>query len=113
MTVYAFDLDGTLDRPGLVRLANDLYDAGHDVYVVTGGLADMGEWTMQAREAKLTALGARYTQIVRVIDPDIGQIGRLKGEACDRLNAAILVDDAPAYLAGASTSAVKLLVLPA
>jgi hypothetical protein len=113
VTAYAFDLDGTLDRPGLVQLANDLYDAGHEVYVVTGGLADTGEWTMRAREAKLAALGVRYTQIVRVIDPDIGQIGRLKGEACERLSATVLVDDAPSYLAGASTGAVKLLVLPA
>ena len=113
MTAYAFDLDGTLDRPGLAQMANDLYDAGHQVYVVTGGLAEVGEWTLEAREAKLAALGVRCTEIIRVIDPDIGQIGRLKGDACNRLGAAVLIDDAPSYLTGAVTAAVKLLVLPA
>lgn len=114
MSAYGFDLDGTLDRPALARLANDLYDAGHQVYVVTGGLADSGEWTLAAREARLAALGARYTDVVRCIDADIHQLGRLKGEACARLGITVLFDDSRDYLAGAQgvSGAVRLLVLP-
>lgn len=113
MTAYGFDLDGTLDRPALARLANDLHDAGHEVYVVTGGLGDTGEWTLEARKRKLAALGVRYTAIVRCIDPDIRQLGILKGRECARLGIAVLLDDDRRYLDGVATvsDAVRLLVL--
>lgn len=113
MTAYGFDLDGTLDRPALARMANDLYDAGHDVYVVTGGLAEAGEWTLAARERKLKALGVRYTAVVRCLDPDIRKLGTLKGLECSRLGIDVLVDDSKFYLDGvaAVSGAVRLLVL--
>lgn len=114
MTAYGFDLDGTLDRPALARLANDLHDAGHEVYVVTGGLGDTGEWTLPARERTLAALGVRYTAIMRCIDPDIRQLGLLKGEQCARLGIAVMVDDDRLYLDGVAAAAsdvVRLLVL--
>jgi len=113
MSAYGFDLDGTLDHPELTRLANDLHDAGHQVYVVTGGLADAGEWTMAAREQKLAVLGVRYTEIIRCIDPDISKLGALKGEACNRLGITVLFDDAHMYLTGAASvsDVVRLLVL--
>lgn len=113
MTAYGFDLDGTLDRPALARMANDLYDAGHDVYVVTGGLAEAGEWTLAARKRKLKALGVRYTAVVRCIDPDIRKLGVLKGTECSRLGIDVLIDDSSSYLNGvaAVSSAVRLLVL--
>ena len=103
VTAYGFDLDGTLTRPALARLANDLHDAGHEVYVVTGGLADSGEWTLTAREQRLAELGVRYTAIIRCIDPDIARIGILKGEQCARLGIAVLVDDSRLFLDGVAT----------
>lgn len=113
MTAYGFDLDGTLTRPELAMMANDLWRAGHEIYVITGGLADTGEWTMEARIAYLKQLGVHYTAIVRCIDPDIHEIGALKGKECTRLNIAVMIDDAQLYLAGARpwSSAVQLLVL--
>lgn len=113
MTSYGFDLDGTLDRPALAQLANDLYDAGHEVYVVTGGLSDEGEWSAAAREQRLAALGVRCTAIVRCIDPDTWRIGALKGEACARLGISVLVDDSCHYLEKVpdASDAVRLLVL--
>jgi hypothetical protein len=113
MTAYGFDLDGTLDRPALARMANDLYDAGHEVYVVTGGLADTGAWTLEARKRKLAALGVRYTRIVRCLDPDIRKLGAMKGTECSRLGIDVLLDDSRSYLDGmaAVSSAVRLLVL--
>lgn len=38
MTNYAFDIDGTLTIPAIKNLANDLYDAGHVICIITGGL---------------------------------------------------------------------------
>jgi hypothetical protein len=113
MTAYGFDLDGTLDRPALARMANDLYDAGHEVYVVTGGLAEAGAWTLEARKRKLAALGVRYTKIVRCIDPDIRKLGVMKGLECSRLGIDVLLDDSRLYLDGiaAVSGAVRLLVL--
>jgi len=105
VTAYGFDLDGTLDRPGIAQLASDLFDAGHEVWVITGGLADAGEWTMQAREQKLASLGVRYTGIVRCIDPDVRRIGALKGEQCTRLGVVVMLDNDRPYLNGmAATS---------
>lgn len=114
MTAYGFDLDGTLDRPGIAQLANDLHDAGHEVWVVTGGLADAGEWTQEARRRKLAALGVRYTGIARCINPDVRQVGIQKGEVCARLGITILLDDDRLYLDGAASASgvTRLLVLP-
>lgn len=115
MTAYGFDLDGTLTRPELARLANDLHNAGHQVYVITGGLADTGEWTLDARRLLLARLGVRYTDIVRVLDPDITMIGRKKGLACEELSISVMFDDSSLYLNGireSGTKAVRLLVLP-
>ena len=113
MTVYGFDLDGTLDRPALAQLANDLYDAGHEVYVITGGLADAGEWTLAAREQRLAELGVRCTGIVRCLDPDTGKIGALKGLECSRLGISVLLDDSIYYLSSITmfSNVVRLLVL--
>lgn len=113
MTAYGFDLDGTLDNLVLAQLANDLYDAGHEVWVVTGGLADTGEWTLEARERRLAALGVRYTGIVRCIHPDIRQVGLLKGRECERLGISVLVDDDRQYLEAVAVASgvTRLLVL--
>lgn len=104
MSTYAFDLDGTLDKPWITQLCNDLYDAGHTILIVTGGLADSGEWTVPAREQRLQQLGVKYSEIVRVIDPDIQKIGGLKGRICAERKAIVLFDDADMYLVGAYKS---------
>jgi deoxycytidylate deaminase len=31
-----FDLDGTLDKPALLKLAKDLLAAGHEIHIITG-----------------------------------------------------------------------------
>lgn len=114
MSVYAFDLDNTLERPEIAQLANDLYDAGHEVHVVTGGLADSGEWTMEARKARLAENGVRYTSLRRCLDPDIRNIGAIKGSVCHELGASVIFDDRADYLEGVRTTSrtVRLLVLP-
>lgn len=114
MSKYGFDLDGTVSVPAVRDLANDLFDAGHEIYIITGGLADSGEWTMAAREARLALYGVRYTEIIRCIDPDINQLGRIKGAECNRLGVTVIFDDAIPYLQGIGevSSVQRMLVVP-
>lgn len=98
MSIYAFDLDGTLDRPELAQLANDLLAAGHEVHVVTGAQADIGEWTLEARHAKLASLGVSPSAIHRCFGLTYEEIGRKKREVCDSIGAILVFDDANSYV---------------
>ncbi len=114
VTAYGFDLDGTVTRPHIARLANDLYAAGHEVYVITGGLGDFGEWTMEARVEYLKMLGVNYTEIVRCIAPRWEEIALIKGTECAKRGITVMLDDMPVFLDGIrkrSPSTVGLLVL--
>lgn len=51
---FGFDLDGTLDRPQIVKLAHTLADAGHQLYIITGIFDEVGDW--QGEAAKLRKL---------------------------------------------------------
>jgi len=110
MSRYGFDLDGTLDREPIRQLARDLFEAGHKIYIVTGGLEDSGEWTAESRMQRLKDLGVPYTNIVRCLHPDITKIGAMKGDACRKLGIALLIDDSMMYITGASPSVCCLLV---
>jgi len=98
MSIYAFDLDGTLDRLELAQLARDLHAAGHEIHIVTGALADIGEWTLAAREAKLAQLNVPYTTIQRCFGSTYEEIGRRKKEVCDALAVTVVLDDANSYI---------------
>lgn len=100
MTSYGFDLDGTLTRPYIRDLANDLFDAGHDIYVITGGLSDTGEWTLPRRQQYLAQLGVRYTEIVRCLAPSWEGIAYIKGEECKKRGIKVMLDDMPVFLQG-------------
>lgn len=101
MSKYGFDLDGTLDIPAIAQLANDLYAAGHEVYIVTGGFGDRGEWTITEREKKLTRLKVRYTEIIRCLKPTFEEIGQEKGRVCHERGIILLFDDSDTYIAHA------------
>jgi hypothetical protein len=114
MTNYGFDLDGTLTRPFLRDLANDLFEAGHNIYVITGGLSDTGEWTHEARVKYLLQLGVQYTEIVRCIAPNWEQIAEIKGRECAARKITVMLDDMPVFCQGIRTwspATVTLLVL--
>lgn len=98
MTQYGFDLDGTLDIPSIAKLANDLYDAGHDIYIITGGFSDSGEWTISEREKKLAKLGVQYTEIIRCLKPTFEEIGKEKGRVCKERKISLLFDDSDTYI---------------
>lgn len=102
MTRYAMDLDGNLDIPEMVELSNNLFDAGHEIYIVTGGFEDSGEWTLEERKKKLARLGVRYTDIIRCLKPTLEQIGFEKGLVCKMMGIQILFDDSSIYCKYAS-----------
>lgn len=112
MSRYAFDLDGTLDRPEIAQLANDLYAAGHEIHVVTGGHADTGEWTIEARKQKLAALNVNYTSIIRCFGATLDDIGREKARQLRALDAILMFDDAPIYVEHTSQICTTLFVVP-
>ena len=98
MSTYAFDLDGTLDRPELAQLARDLFAAGHEVHIVTGARADVGEWTIAARQEKLASLAVNYTLIHRCFGATHDAVGSEKRRVCDEIGALLMFDDAPSYI---------------
>jgi hypothetical protein len=110
---YAFDLDDTLDVPVIAQLARDLHAAGHEVHVVTGCPADVGEWTVQARHEKLARLNVPFTELHRCWGQDIHSIGVSKGIVLRSLGDPLFIDDNPGLIRGAATisSCTKLWVV--
>jgi hypothetical protein len=106
---YGFDLDGTLTRPAVAALANALYAAGHGVYVITGGLAGIGDWTMERRKQLLFDLGVRYTEIIRCLAPTFPEIALLKAQACEDYGISVMFDDMDVYLSAIQVQCLKVL----
>ncbi len=120
----AFDLDGTLDRPGIAKLANALLNAGHRVYIMTSHFKEGGEWqSPMSKMEKLRRVGVpfEYTTgplgktifygeaqraeliILEAVDVSFSldyrlrDLGLRKGELCERLGVDLIVDDSPAF----------------
>lgn len=98
---FGMDLDGNLDTPEIVELSNILFDAGHEIYIVTGGMGDYGEWTVEERVKKLNRLGVKYTEIIRCLKPNIDEIGIEKGRVCKELGIKLLFDDSQVFVSHA------------
>jgi hypothetical protein len=114
MTSYGFDLDGTVSKPQIARLANDLFNAGHDVYIITGGIAECYPWRMEDRIALLAVYGVKYTEIVRCIAPTWEVIAIIKGDECRKRGVMVMLDDMPVFLDGVrqeSPETARLLVI--
>ena len=95
---FGFDLDGTLDRTQIRLLSNALYEAGHEVHVITGGMTDTGEWTMAARIAKCDSLGIMRTAIHRAFGPDLHAIGLEKARILKELGIGLMFEDSSSYI---------------
>lgn len=98
MSIYAFDLDGTLDVPAIARLARDLYAAGHKIHVVTGWLDPICkdiELVRQSKTQKLEALGVPYHEmhLVRAPVRDFSIVAKAKAEILKKIEAGLFIDD--------------------
>lgn len=51
-------MDGTCDRPAVLRLVKELLAAGHEVFIITGIFPEAGDWQNEtAKLDKLVRLG--------------------------------------------------------
>ena len=98
MSKYGFDIDGTLTRTSIARLANELFQAGHEIHVITGALRDEGMWTISARELQLKDLGVRYTELHRCFGDSLERIGAEKAKVCAGLGLVMMFEDSSTYI---------------
>ena len=95
-----FDLDGTLDRPEIARLANMYYDAGIEVHVIT--VVQLGQTgyitTRKAKMDKLTLLGVRYTKLHLVRGQTYNECGIAKADVINAEGIVLMIDDAPSFV---------------
>jgi hypothetical protein len=95
-----FDLDGTLDRPELTKLANMYYDAGFEVHVITvSQLAQAGYITTRAEKMKkLSKLGVKYTKLHLVRGATYTECGMAKADVINAEGIVLMFDDAPTFV---------------
>lgn len=97
---YAFDLDGTLDRSRVRRLATHLHNAGHELFVLTGAMQDTGMWTAAARRQKLDALGLEFIKddhVHRCFGNTLEEIGQRKAAVLNELGIDIIFEDSSTF----------------
>ena len=94
---WGFDLDGTLDHEEIRDLANVLYDAGHEVHVLTGFCPDTG-YTAEMKMAKIKRLGVRCTKVHLCEGDSMEEIGYSKAQTLRYHDIRFMVDDDPTFV---------------
>lgn len=94
---WGFDLDGTLDHEEIRDLANVLFDAGHEVHILTGSVPG-SDYTEEKKVAKCHRLGVRYTQLHLCAGNSMEEIGYVKAQYLNRLGIKFMVDDDPIFV---------------
>lgn len=105
--IFAFDLDGTLDRPEVADLARLLLRTGHEVHIITGVFLEAGDWQCDAaKHEKLKRIGGLDDAKVHVLwampetyprDYRLADLGLRKGALCEKLGVRMLFDDNETY----------------
>ena len=95
-----FDIDGTVDSnlDAFRAIAEGLIKTGHEVWVITGGLADSGEWTLQARIELLKKFKFPYSKLVRCIAPTMQEIAKQKRQVCEEHGITMMFEDNDLYI---------------
>lgn len=94
---WGFDLDGTLDHPEIAALANVLFDAGHEVHILTGCIPN-SPTAAEHKPAKLARLGVRYTKIHLCEGETMEDMGYTKAQVLRRENIPLMIDDDPTFV---------------
>jgi len=94
---WGFDLDGTLDHPEIRDLANVLFDAGHEVHILTGFVPG-GTYTESAKMEKIKRLGVRCTRVHLCEGDTMEEIGYVKAQILNRLDIPFMIDDDPTFV---------------
>lgn len=100
--IYGFDIDGTLTIPSIAKLADDLYDAGHEVYIITGGLKTKEDPEIGQREKhrkkQLSKLIKNYTKLIICVGYTTQEVAKMKGEVCIKENIGLMFEDTLLYI---------------
>lgn len=94
---WGFDLDGTLSHEDIRDLANALFDAGHEVHVLTGFVPD-GGYTADMKVAKLKRLEVKYTKLHLCEGETMEDIGYTKAMIVRREGIKLMIDDDPTFV---------------
>jgi hypothetical protein len=95
MARYGFDLDGTLWMiPGVTKLARDLIDDGHKVYIITGN-PDKDEI-----KQRLDALNIVPHKVVQVPAANLHEKGEQKGHEANKHKLSIFFEDKQDVMVG-------------
>lgn len=99
---YGFDIDGTLTIPAIAKLANDLYKAGYEIYIITGGLKTNEDPELEIRKKhrknQLKNLIEGYTKLIICVGYTTQEVAKMKGEVCLQENIGIIFEDTPLYI---------------
>lgn len=91
---FGFDLDGTLDREEVAEMARALYNAGHEIHVLTvGRLGPRYESTRELKELKLAHLKVPYSFLHLVEGDNFSEAGYAKAQIINREGIVTMIDD--------------------
>lgn len=99
----AFDIDGTLTIPAIKNLANALHNAGHDIYIITGGLRKPHEdhkigTRTKHRRAQLKELGVTPTKLFVCVGITTEEVAREKALICNDAQIELIFEDSRLYI---------------
>lgn len=109
---WGFDLDGTLDHIEIRDMCNALYDAGHEIHILTGFVPG-GGYTAEDKLAKIERLGVKYSKLHLCEGDTMEDIGYTKAQILRNYNIPLMIDDDPTFvkqMAYYSTSRILMVI---
>jgi hypothetical protein len=94
---FGFDLDGTLDHEEIRMIANTLFDAGHEVHILTGFVPG-GTYTEQMKLDKCQRLKLKYTKLHLCQGDSMEDIGYVKAQTLRQYDIPFMIDDDPTFV---------------
>ncbi len=94
---FGFDLDGTLDHEEIRTISNCLFDAGHEIHILTGFIPT-GTYTAQQKVDKLTRLGVKYTKLHLCEGQTMEDMGYVKAQILRNFDIPFMIDDDPTFV---------------
>ena len=94
---FGFDLDGTLDHEEVRTIANTLFEAGHEIHILTG-FVNNGGYTEQMKLDKCQRLGLKYTKLHLCEGENREDIGYVKAQILRQFNIPFMIDDDPEFV---------------
>jgi len=94
---FGFDLDGTLDHEEIRTISNALFDAGHEIHILTGFIPT-GTYTSQQKLDKIARLGVKYTKLHLCEGATMEEMGYVKAQILRQYDIPFMIDDDPTFV---------------